>query len=205
MGLTDIITGQVDLRVDLSGEGASRYRFLGNAAGRITIIGGPGQIEDRRIDLWAADLIPTMLSTSWQREPVTETNCLVAHIELKEGLAEIEDLLLDTQRITIAASGRLNLETEELNLIIAPRPKAPSLVSLANPVRIGGTLAAPEVSITRIPRGSRLAKGGGASLLAGLINPAFLIFALSDTGTGQANPCDAAVEMAREAAGIDAQ
>jgi hypothetical protein len=28
---------------------------------------------------------------------------------------------------------------------------------------------------------------------------------LSDTGTGEANPCEAAVEAAREAAGIDAQ
>jgi hypothetical protein len=47
--------------------------------------------------------------------------------------------------------------------------------------------------------------GAGASLLAGLINPVFLIFALSDTGTGQANPCDAAVEKAREVSGIDSQ
>jgi uncharacterized protein involved in outer membrane biogenesis len=205
MNLTDLVEGQVDLLVDLSGSGATRYSFLGNAAGRITIIGGPGQIEGRRIDLWAADLIPTMLSTSWQRDDVTETNCMVAHIELKEGLAEIEDLLLDTQRITIAASGILNLETEALNVVIAPRPKRPSLVSLANPVRIEGTLAAPEVSVARIPRGSRLATGTGASLLAGLVNPIFLIFALSDTGTGQANPCDAAVEQAREVAGIDSQ
>jgi hypothetical protein len=203
MDLTDLIEGNLDLHVDLTGSGATRYSFLGNAAGRITIIGGPGQITGRRIDLWAADLIPTMLSTSWQRDDVTETNCLVAHIELKEGQAEIEDLLLDTQRITVAASGILDLKTEELNVIIAPRPKRASLVSLANPVRIQGTLAAPEVSVTRIPRGSRLAAGTGASLLAGLINPAFLIFALSDTGTGQANPCDAAVEKVREAAGID--
>jgi len=205
MDVTDLFKGQVDLRVDLSGSGATRYRFLENAAGRITIIGGPGQITGRRIDLWAADLIPTMLSPRWQRDDVTETNCLVSHIELKEGQAEIEDLLLDTQRITIAASGILDLKTEELNVIIAPRPKRASLVSLANPVRIGGTLAEPEVSVTRIPRGSRLAAGAGASLLAGLINPVFLIFALSDTGTGEANPCDAAVEMAREAAGIDSQ
>jgi uncharacterized protein involved in outer membrane biogenesis len=203
MDLTDLIVGNIDLHVDLTGSGATRYSFLENAAGRITIIGGPGQITGRRIDLWAADLIPTMLSTSWQRDDVTETNCLVSHIELKEGQAEIEDLLLDTQRITIAASGILDLKTEELNVIIAPRPKRASLVSLANPVRIQGTLSAPEVSVTRIPRGSRLAAGTGASLLAGLINPAFLIFALSDTGTGQANPCDAAVEKVREAAGID--
>jgi uncharacterized protein involved in outer membrane biogenesis len=202
MGITDLVKGQVDLLVDLSGSGATRYSFLENATGRITIIGGPGQIAGRRIDLWAADLIPTMLSASWQRDDVTETNCMVAHLELKEGLAEIEDLLLDTQRITIAASGTLDLETESLNVVIAPRPKRPSMVSLANPVRIEGTLAEPEVSVTRIPGGSRLAAGAGASLLAGLINPVFLIFALSDTGTGQANPCDAAVEQARETAGI---
>jgi hypothetical protein len=192
MNMTELVAGNIDLLVDLSGSGATRYGFLENAAGRITIIGGPGQITGRRIDLWAADLIPTMLSTSWQRDDVTEK-------------AEIEDLLLDTQRITIAASGILNLETEELNLVIAPRPKRASLVSLANPVRIEGTLSEPEVSVTRIPRGSRLAAGTGASLLAGLVNPVFLIFALSDTGTGQANPCDAAVEKAREVAGIDSQ
>ena len=205
MDITDIVEVKIDLLVDLSGSGATRYSFLGNAAGRITIIGGPGKIMGRRIDLWAADLIPAMLSASWQRDDVTETNCLVAHIELKEGQAEIEDLLLDTQRITIAASGILNLETEELNLVIAPRPKQASLVSLANPVRIEGTLSEPEVSVTRIPKGSRLAAGTGASLLAGLVNPVFLIFALSDTGTGQANPCDAAVTKAREVAGVDSQ
>jgi uncharacterized protein involved in outer membrane biogenesis len=205
MDVTDIVEGNIDLYVNLSGSGATRYDFLGNAAGRITIIGGPGQITGGHIDLWAADLIPTMLSTSWQRDDVTETNCLVAHIELKEGQAEIEDLLLDTQRITIAASGLINLETEALSLIVAPRPKRASLVSLANPVRIEGTLAEPKVSVTRIPKGSRLAAGAGASLLAGLINPVFLIFALADIGTGQANPCDATVEKAREVAGIDSQ
>ncbi|MGD8651460.1 MAG: AsmA-like C-terminal region-containing protein, partial [Desulfobacterales bacterium] len=199
MDLTDIMEGNIDLYVDLSGAGATRYDFLGNVEGRITIIGGPGRMTGRRIDLWAADLIPTMLSTQWQREDVTETNCLVTHIELGEGRAEIEDLLLDTQRITVAASGILNLETEELDIVVAPRPKRASLVSLANPVQIQGTLAEPEISVTRIPRGRRLA---GVGLLAGLVNPAFLIFALSDTGTGQANPCEAVVEQAREAAGI---
>jgi uncharacterized protein involved in outer membrane biogenesis len=200
--VTDFIEGNVNLRIDLSGTGATRYDFLGNAEGRITIIGGPGRMKGRRIDLWAADLIPTMLSTQWQRKNVTETNCLVAHIELGEGRAKIEDLLLDTRRIRVAASGILNLETEELDVIIAPRPKRPSLVSLANPVRIKGTLAEPEVSVTRIPRGRRLAAVG---LLAGLVNPAFLILALSDIGTGRANSCAAAVERVREISGIDSE
>jgi uncharacterized protein involved in outer membrane biogenesis len=201
MEVTDLLEGQIDLHVDLSGAGATRYGFLENAKGRITVIGGPGRITGRMLDLWAADLIRTMLSPSWQKEAVTDMNCFVAHLELQEGLAEIEDLLLDTQRITVAGSGTLDLKTEALDLLIAPRPKRASLVSLANPVRIGGTLSEPEVSVTRIPRRGRLA---GAGLLAGLINPAFLLFAFSDTGTGETNPCDAIAEKIRETAGIDA-
>lgn len=196
-GVTDLLEGRINLYVDLSGPGATRRQFLGNADGRIAVVGGPGRISSRMVDLWAADLITTMLSPRWQTQPVTELNCFVTHIDLKEGQAEIDDLLLDTRRITIAGSGILDLETETLNVLIAPRPKRASLVSLANPVRIEGTLAAPEVSVTRLPRGRRVA-GAGASLFAGLINPAFLIFAFSDTGTGEANPCDAAVERAYE-------
>jgi uncharacterized protein involved in outer membrane biogenesis len=202
LDVTDTVEGLIDLQVDLSGSGATRYDLLGNAEGQITIIGGPGRISGRRIDLWAADLIPTMLSSQWQREDVTETNCLVTHIKVGEGQATIEDLMLDTQRVTIAASGLLNLENEELDIIMAPRPKRASLVSLANPVRIQGTLAEPEVSVTRIPRGRRLA---GTGLLAGLINPAFLLFALSDSGTREDNPCDAVIESIRESAGIDSK
>jgi uncharacterized protein involved in outer membrane biogenesis len=204
MGVTDLFEGRINLYVDLSGHGATRRSFLGNADGRIAVVGGPGKITGRMLDLWAADLFTTMLSPRWQRQAVTEMNCLAMHIELKEGLAEIDDILLDTQRITVAGSGMLDLETEALNLLIAPRPKRASLVSLANPVRIRGTLSEPEVSVTRLPRGRRLT-GAGLGLLAGLVNPAFLIFAFSDTGTGKANPCDAAVERAYDRVEVGSQ
>jgi uncharacterized protein involved in outer membrane biogenesis len=197
----DLIEGRVDLYVKLSGPGATRRTFLGNADGRITIIAGPGKITGRRLDLWAADLLPTLLSPRWQREPVTEMNCMVAHIELQDGLAEIEDILLDTRRITIAGSGILDLETEELDVFIAPRPKRASLVSLANPVEIKGTLSQPEVSVARLP--TRRWIGRGAGIAGSLINPAFLVLVFGDTGTGVANPCVAAVERAHEIAEVD--
>jgi AsmA protein len=95
----------------------------------------------------------------------------------------------------------LDLETEELDVFIAPRPKRASLVSLANPVEIKGTLSQPEVSVTRLPRRRWL--GRGAGIAASLINPAFLILVLSDTGTGVANPCVSAVERAHEIAEVD--
>jgi hypothetical protein len=197
----DLIEGRADLYVNLSGPGATRRTFLANADGGITIIAGPGKITGRRLDLWASDLIPTLLSPRWQRQPVTEMNCMVAHIDLQKGLAKIEDILLDTRRITIAGSGMVDLETEEMDVLLAPRPKRASLVSLANPVEITGTLSQPEVSVARLPRSRWIGRGVG--IAGSLINPAFLVLVLSDTGTGVANPCVAAVERAHELAEVE--
>jgi hypothetical protein len=40
-------------------------------------------------------------------------------------------------------------------------------------------------------------------LLAGLVNPLFLLTAFVDTGTVGSNPCVQAVERAKQAAGIE--
>ena len=118
---------------------------------------------------------------------------MVAHIGVADGLATIKDVLLDTRRVMIAAAGVINLKNEELDVYIAPRPKRDSLVSLANPVRVTGTLSQPAVAVARLPGRSqrRLARTG---LLAGLVNPLFLLTALSDTGTLGADSCAAAIE-----------
>jgi uncharacterized protein involved in outer membrane biogenesis len=196
----DLIEGRIAFHAELAGAGETVRGVLQGAQGRLTLIGGPGRISDRRVDLWAADLLPTMLSPRWLRENVTEMNCAVAHVTLSQGLAQVEDFLLDTRRITVAGGGQVNLDTEALDLLIAPRPKRTSLVSLANPVRIRGTLAKPEVSTERLPSRRRLARTG---LLAGLVNPLFLLTAFADTGTVGSNPCVQAVERANQAAEID--
>lgn len=190
---SNLVEGRLDLYLDLAGPGATRRGFLGNADGHLTIIGGPGRITGRRLDLWASDLIPTLLSPRWQRQSATDVNCVVAHVGVTEGLAAIEDLLLDTRRITIAGSGIIDLETEAIDIFIAPRPKRTSLISLAKPVEIKGTLGQPEVSVARLPSRRRLGRTG---LLAGLINPLFLLTTFSDLGTNVADPCGTAVERA---------
>ncbi len=137
----------------------------------------------------------TMLTARWRREAVAEIHCIFGRIEVEDGIAKTDKLLLDTSRLTVAASGALNLNTEEINVVVSPRPRQARLVSAANPVRVTGTLAAPEVAVTVLPRRQIATRG----LLAGLVNPALLVFAFSDTGSGGANPCVAALEK-RDAA-----
>jgi uncharacterized protein involved in outer membrane biogenesis len=193
-GLAETVEGTLDITLRLSGSGRTRHELLGNADGQLIIVGQEGRFGSRRLDLWGSDLVTTMLSREWRREDVTDLNCLVARVRIEDGIASSDDLLVDTQRITIGAAGTLDLESEELNLVFAPRPKRASLVSLTNPVHITGTLAAPKVKVTVLPN-NRLATTG-TGLMAGLVNPAALLFTFSRIGSGQANLCAAAVEEA---------
>jgi uncharacterized protein involved in outer membrane biogenesis len=193
-GFAETVEGTLDITLNLSGSGRTRREYLGDADGQLIIVGQEGKFGSRRLDLWGSDLVTTMLSREWRREDVTDLNCLVARVRIEDGIASSDDLLVDTRRITIGAAGTLDLESEELNLVFAPMPKRTSLVSITSPVHITGTLAAPEVEVTVLPRRRMAAAGGG--LLAGLVNPGYLLFTFSQTGSGQTNVCAAAVEEA---------
>ncbi len=193
-GFFETVEGKLDITLRLSGSGRTRREFLSDANGQLIVVGKEGRFGSRTLDLWGSDLVTTMLSNEWRREDVTELNCAVARIRIEDGIASSDDLIIDTQRITIAASGTVDLESEELNLMFAPRPKRASLVSLTNPAHVTGTLAAPEVTATVLPLNRMAAAGSG--LLAGLINPALLIFTFTQMGSGEVNPCEAAIEQA---------
>ncbi len=198
-GFAETVEGHIDITLRLSGSGRTRHEFLGDVNGQLIIVGQEGKFGSRRLDLWGSDLVTTMLSREWRREDVTDLNCVAARIGIEDGIAKSDSLLIDSRRITIGAAGTLDLKTEELDLVLAPRPKRISLVSLAKPVHVTGTLASPEVAVTVLPR-NRIAAAGG--LLAGLVNPGFLVFTLTQLGSGEANPCAAAVEQAMAMKGM---
>ena len=203
-GFAETVEGRIDVTLRLSGKGRTRREFLGDADGQLLIVGQEGRFGSRRLDLWGSALVTTMLSRDWHSEDVTDLNCMVARIGIKDGVASSDKFIIDTQRITIAATGTLDLETETLNLIVAPRPKRATLVALTSPVQVSGTLAAPKVAVTVLPRNRMAAAGTG--MLAGLINPGYLIFAFSQTGAGQTNTCETAVaETMAMKTGVQAQ
>jgi hypothetical protein len=55
-------------------------------------------------------------------------------------------------------------------------------------------MAAPWIDVTVLPHRRMAAAGGG--ILAVLVNPVYLLFSFSQIGTGQANACAAAGEVA---------
>lgn len=184
LGLSLPPEGALNLVLNLEGQGNSLRAMMATANGQIDLSVGPGSLPIWGFDLIATDLIQAMMP--WARHgDRTPLNCMVGRFSFKDGLAQTHALLIDTTRITVAGAGAINLASEEIDFFFRPRPKDPSLLSVAAPVRISGTL----LDYQTRPDAMDLAAKGAATLLLGTLNPVAVIVPFLDVGTGVENPC----------------
>lgn len=144
--ITDKVEGRADIYLAAEGRGRDFREVMGKANGHLEIVAGPATWENRVIHLWASNLMTAMLSHAWRREGASQYNCGAAYIDIQNGEMETDALLIDARDHSIAAAGLLNLGTEDLDVVLTPRPKSLDLLSLAVPVRLTGVLAAPKAS-----------------------------------------------------------
>jgi hypothetical protein len=78
----------------------------------------------------------------------TDLNCLALRFLFIDGIGTSEAIFVDTRDLRVGGTGVVNLQTETLDFIIAPRPKKREL-SITSPARISGSLARP--SVRKIP------------------------------------------------------
>lgn len=200
-GGTEFMKGQSQsITLMLKGRGDTLHEVLGRANGELNLVDGPLELATKYIDLWAADFLTTALSTAWKAEPVTKLNCMVGYFDIDEGEMKTDNILIDTNRLTVAGIGRLNLVDEAMDMVLTPRPKDPSLFNLAHMVRITGPLSNPDVSNDKL----RIAESGGWGLL-GLINPLGWAIAIpqiagTTVGTMNRNPCVEAMKSRQHTA-----
>ncbi len=192
--ITDGVTGTLDAEVHLRGAGASARAIAAGLSGRIEIIAGQGSVRNDLVQAAGAGL--TQMLSGWSEGGGDlRLNCIVVRLPVEDGVATGEAILLDTAAATVSATGSIDLRDESLDLRVTPRAKQASLMSLAVPFLIKGTLAAPSVGPD--PVGTAL----GAAKIAGLfINPLAAGAAIVlETETADQNPCVAALERPAQA------
>jgi len=113
----------------------------------------PTDYSSRALELWGGGLMRAM-GAVLDKEQGARINCAVAAFNVSDGVAKSAALMLDST--SVRAAGELELDLRDLHLkgFMAPKPKAPRLVSPLVPVGIGGTLEKPEVGVdvAGIPR-----------------------------------------------------
>ena len=196
LGMSQWPTGPMSLELDLTGEGDSPRALAAHASGFATMTIGQGTLPVRHFDLIASDLVASIMPWADRSGDRTDLHCIVAGLRLRDGAAVVERLLIDTDKITVTGAGEVNLAAERFDLRLDPRPKDPSLISLATRMRVAGSLT--DYSAAPDPMGLARGAAAGIALSIAELNPLALMLPFVSMGTGVENPCPgAAVAQAR--------
>jgi uncharacterized protein involved in outer membrane biogenesis len=194
MEVTDVLhDGKTDFTADFRGAGRSMRALMASLDGTSTLHVGEGEIESRYAELLGADALRVLSPLQGSRAQ-TKLNCVVNRYEIKDGIVTSKVNVTDTGRMTVVGDGTINLGTEQLGMMFTPNPKEAALVSLAVPIRVGGTLADPSFSPDT---GAALKGAAGAVAGTLLLGPAGVVLPFVSGGQrGSQDPCTQALAAA---------
>jgi uncharacterized protein involved in outer membrane biogenesis len=188
--------GNTDLAVSLAGPGESVARFMGGANGEIRAVMGPARSSGAALDFGGDVLtkIADLANPSRRTEQYSEVQCAVVRLPVRDGIATAErTIAFETSRVNIVAAGTINLRNETLDLALRPDVKEGlgiGAASLAELVRVTGTLSNPTVGIDTLGSARAALSVGGAILTGGL---SLLGEAALRKGTADPHPCKTAL------------
>ena len=144
----------IDFDIDLEALGASPHELASSANGTIQVVIGKGTMDSKVLDLVTADILLTLLNAFnpfAKQDAATEMQCGVALLSIADGLATLEPMAFQSDKMTMLGDGRIDLGTEKLNLEWITKPRKGIGISasmITNPyIKLGGTLAAPSVQL----------------------------------------------------------
>ncbi len=187
----DVLSGRGDLAFDLKGQGASLRAVMASLGGKASWVMGKGRVKNGYVDLLGADLLRFAATAGTGGSDATAVNCFVTRFDVAKGVATGQGILFDTERMTVKGEGTINLGSERLALLFTPRPKETSLLNLALPWHVEGTLKKPDVAVDQ-----GAAAGRAAGALLSVINPLMLLVPLVTSSDAEQNPCLAALQNA---------
>ncbi len=188
--------GRTDITIKARGTGTSVDTIMGSLNGKLLLQAGPGNINNKAMGVAGTDLIMSILSmlNPGNKKIGNIFECAVINFDIKSGIATADrGIGLVTNHLNISGGGHIDLKTETLDVGIKPEARQGvdiSLGQLAGLVRVGGTLADPEIKLdkkealkTVLSTGVAVATGGASLLLTTLL----------EGSDGGENPCDIAL------------
>ena len=209
LGLAERPGGKLDFDCDIRGAGGSVAEIMAGLNGKTLLVMSKGRINNKYLDLLGADVSRSLLRlfNPFSHEiSHVEINCFVSGFEIRGGMAQSTALVMDTNHMTVVGEGKINLKTEELDLTFKPTPKeglgisgvgkiSLGLGELAQPFKLGGTLARPTMVFDVTQAVVSFGKTVGGAVLFG---PAAIAAFLGGGSPSEENACLAAVEASKK-------
>ncbi|MEA3243859.1 MAG: AsmA-like C-terminal region-containing protein [Pseudomonadota bacterium] len=137
---------ELNVNIALTSSGKSRHDMAASAQGEFYVTMKHGKISQSKLNLLFVDIVGWASDQAKRR--YDDVNCAIADYSIRQGLVTTNAFFMDTDRITIAGEGTLDLGREQVDYTFIPRKKS-RLILKAEPVHIKGPLNDP--SIEAIP------------------------------------------------------
>jgi uncharacterized protein involved in outer membrane biogenesis len=210
LGQDKIVEAPLEVKAGFAGEGNSVAGIMARLNGKLVAILEKGKIDNKYVDVAGGELgtvLGSIVFPTAKSKPYTNLNCMVMGFNVAGGKAKSNVILLNTENMVVLGDGKVNLGTEELDLVMHPSPKkgitkeatggmaSLSLGELSKPFKLTGTLANPRVGIDEVGAITTLAKTVGGYALLGPLGAA--AGALTSPEAGEEAGCAEAQKAAR--------
>lgn len=193
-----------DLTMRLSATGRSPRELASSLDGTILVTQGAGRVDNQFINTMSGDVLAELFSALnpfAKKERYSNWECTVLSMVFDDGTGEMGGFLLQSEKLMIVGHGKVDLNTERLNIEFNTKPREGVGITadmIVTPfVSLSGTLAEPGVGLNT--RGILLS-GGAAFATGGL---SFLAEGLLDRATAEADHCGKALAEAGDHPSLD--
>jgi len=159
-------------KIDLRGEGNTPHELMANSNGLISLTQGAGQTSNETLSRLFGDLVTEILEAInpfKSSDAYNTLNCAFYDVTINNGLATINEFIMQTDRVTLAAEGSINFANEALKMSVSAKPRKGigiSVGGIANSfLNVRGTLKKPALGVDTV---GSVTTGGAAIATAGL-------------------------------------
>ena len=160
LGQPDIITGSLRGVIRIDGSGTTIREAFGRSSGKIAFVANSGSIRRTAAFILGQDLGGAIGQQLRDRDAMVPMNCAILQFDVSNGLMRPSPVMIDTEVSRGQGSGQITLDGERVDIRIGGVSKGGAALDLADPIRVGGTLSDPAISLTG-DTPSQNERGGG--------------------------------------------
>jgi uncharacterized protein involved in outer membrane biogenesis len=160
VGKPNDVSGSVRGRIIVSGSGDTVREAMSHATGRVAMVATAGAVKATVADVLGQDLGRAIEHQLRDKQAKVPLRCLVANFRASNGILTPNPLAIDTGASVGHGGGQIVMNGETIALTLRGSSKNPSALKIVEPIRIGGTLSSPSITVAGIGNaGESKAKG----------------------------------------------
>jgi uncharacterized protein involved in outer membrane biogenesis len=201
MGEKPFASGRLEVYADLRGAGSSPREIAASLDGTAGLAMGSGSLNTGQLGGMLGKIASqgNILELIGRGERSSDIRCLAARLDARQGIANVQPLVLSSSLLTVTGGGSVNLRDETLALTVRPQGRVGG-TGFSVPVRVAGPLRSPGAEVD-----AAATAGANAGTVAGIIignttslgAVGGLLGADKLTGGDQAASCPQALALAR--------